>query len=488
MNPLKKLFRQTAIYGLATVLPRMLNFLLLPLYTSVLITAGYGKVSIIFAWIAIFNVVLAYGMETAFFRFYHKTEKKESVVATSLISIMASTAVFAVLAFMFQSGTANFTGIATQYIRYAIWILVLDALVIIPFAWLRANERPLRYALIKIGNVIVNLGCNVFFLLYLPKMAQQNPDGLIAGLYRPNFEIAYIFISNLIASGLTLSAMLPMYLKSTYSFDKVLWRKMLGYAWPILVAGIAFTINEVFDKILLERLLPEDIAASETGKYAACYKLGMFMMLFATAFRLGIEPFFFSHAGTEHPQKAYAQITNYFVILGSVILLSVVVFLDVLKTLFIDNESYWEAMDIVPVVLLASFFLGIYHNLSVWYKVTDRTRFGAYISLIGALLTIIINVGLIPRYGYVASALATLVAYGSMMLLSFFFGRMYYPIPYNFRKIIFYLGISILFSLLSFYVFNRQLVPGMILLALFLGLIYKMESDMLKKIFLKRSS
>ncbi|MEM9144477.1 MAG: oligosaccharide flippase family protein, partial [Bacteroidota bacterium] len=415
MNPLKKLFKQTAIYGLATVLPRMLNFLLLPLYTSVLITAGYGELSIVFAWIIIFNVVLAYGMETAFFRFYNKVENKETVVSTSLLSILASTVLFVILASFSQSGMANFSGVAPQYVKYATWILALDALAIIPFAWLRATERPLRYAVIKIGNVLVNLGLNIFFLLYLPKMAQQYPEGFASGVYRPNFELGYIFFSNLVASGLTLGALLPLYLKTSYTFDWTLWKQMLNYAWPILVAGLAFSINEAFDRILLERLLPEDVAASEIGKYAACYKLGMFMMLFATAFRLGIEPFFFSHAGTEHPERAYAQITNYFVILGSVILLSVVVFSDVLKVLFIDNDTYWEAMDIVPLILLASFFLGIYHNLSVWYKVTDRTRFGAYISLIGALLTIILNIGLIPSLGYVASAIATLVAYGSMM-------------------------------------------------------------------------
>ncbi|MEO9893598.1 oligosaccharide flippase family protein [Aurantibacter sp.] len=486
MNPLKKLFKQTAIYGLATVLPRVLNVLLLPLYTGVLQTAGYGRVTVIFSWIAIFNVFLAYGMETAFFRFYNKADDKEKVVSTSLISILGSTLLFAVLALIFQNSMASASNIEVQFIRYAIAIIVLDAFVIIPFAWLRANERPMKYAIIKIVNVVINLGLNLFFLILLPKMAQENADGFLSSLYVPDFEISYIFISNLIASGVTLLLMLPLYLKCKYDFDISLWKQMFKYAWPVLVAGIAFTINEVFDKILLERLLPEDVADSETGMYAACYKLGMFMTLFATAFRMGIEPFFFSHAESENPQKAYAQITNYFVVLGSIILLGVVVYADLFKVLFIQNSEYWEAMDIVPLILLAGFFLGIYHNLSVWYKVTDKTRYGAFISVIGAFITIGINFTLIPVLGYLASAIATVLAYGSMMVLSYYFGKSHYPIPYNFRKILFYLGVSILFSTLSFYVFNRNMIIGTVLLLLFLGLVYKMENEMLRKIFLRK--
>jgi len=486
LNPLKKLFKQTAIYGLATVLPRMLSFLLVPVYTAVMAPGLYGEVSIIFAWFAIFNVMLAYGMETAFFRFYNGTDDKEKVVSTSLISILATSLGFAFIALLFQNSIASVTDIEVKYIRFVVYILALDALVIIPFAWLRATERPMKYAVVKILNVMVNLGLNLFFLLLLPEMVGENPDSFFGWMYRPDFEISYIFISNLIASAITLLLMLKLYLRTKYVFDKALWKRMMKYGWPVLVAGIAFTINEVFDRILLENLLPEATAESEVGKYSACYKLGLFMTLFATAFRMGIEPFFFSHAGTENPQKAYAQITNYFVVLGSVILLTVVVFADVLKELFVRDEAYWEAMKIVPLIVLASFFLGIYHNLSVWYKVTDKTRFGAFISVIGAIITIGINYIFIPKIGYMASAIATVLAYGSMMVLSYYLGKSRYPVPYNFRKIVFYLGISILFSALSFYVFDRNLIIGIVLLLLFFGLVYKLENEMLKKIFLKR--
>lgn len=485
MNPLKKLFQQTAIYGLATVLPRMLSFILVPLYTSVMATGLYGEVNIIFAWFAIFNVFLAYGMETAFFRFFNKAENKNVVITTSLISILGTTAAFAALALLFQHSLADLLGMEAKYIWYVVVILSLDALVIIPFAWLRATEKPMRYAVIKISNVALNLILNVFFLLLLPKIAKENPEGFFGWMYRPDFEISYILISNLIASGITLLLMLPLYLKGKYVFDGDLWKRMMHYAWPVLIAGIAFTINEVFDRIMLENLLPDDIAESEIGKYSACYKLGLFMTLFATAFRMGIEPFFFSHAGTENPQKTYAQITNYFVVLGSIILLAVVVYADVLKVIIVRDKAYWEAMDIVPPIVLASFFLGIYHNLSVWYKVTDKTRYGAFISIVGAIITIGINFVFIPKYGYMASATATLLAYGTMMVLSYYFGRSRYPIPYNFRKILFYLGTSILFSALSFYVFDRNLYIGSVLLLLFLGLVYKLENDILKNVFVK---
>ncbi|MGI9552569.1 MAG: lipopolysaccharide biosynthesis protein [Aurantibacter sp.] len=488
MNPIKKLFKQTAIYGLATVLPRMLSFLLVPVYTEVMAPEKYGVVTIIYSWFAIFNVFLAYGMETAFFRFYNKSENKDSVVSTSLISILVTTIFFMGIGLLFQGGWARILDIEYVYIKYLVLILALDALVMIPFAWLRANEKPAKYAVIKTANVVIYLGLTIFFLLLLPNLQNGNPKGFMEWLYRPDFEISYILIANLIASGITLLIMLPLYLKSKYTFDTRLWRGMLNYAWPILIAGIAFTINEVFDKILLKTLLPPDIADSEVGKYGACYKLGMFMTLFGTAFRLGIEPFFFSHAGTENPQRAYAQITNYFVVLGSVIFLAVVVFADVLKELFVRDVAYWEAMDIVPIILLASFFLGIYHNLSVWYKVTDKTRYGAVISVIGAIITIGINFAFIPVIGYMASAIATVAAYGSMVVLSYYFGKSHYPVPYNFRKIMFYLGMSILFSALSFYVFDRNLLIGIVLLLLFFALVYKMENETLRRIFLKRKA
>lgn len=484
MKLFQKLFKQTFIYGLATVLPRMLSFLLVPLYTGVMPPGGYGELTLIFTAFAIFNVILAYGMETAFFRFHAAEQDKGRVLSTALISILASTFGFFLLGATFRTPLAGLMNIDTSYFWYFLIILSLDALVIVPFARLRAMEKPGVYAFIKVANVATNILFNLFFLLALPKLATEDPTGIWGRLYIPDFQISYILIANLIASGITLLILSGNYIQLKWEWDRALLRRMLRYGLPVMVAGIAFTINEVFDKYLLSELLPmsQDAARAEVGKYAACYKLAMFMTLFATAFRLGIEPFFFSHAQSENPKRAYAQITNYFVVLGSVILLAVVVFADVLKVLFIQNEAYWEAMTIVPIILLASFFLGVYHNLSVWYKVTDRTRFGAVISIVGAVITIAINVIFIPVYGYYASAWATLAAYGSMMVLSYLLGRKYYPIPYNLRKIAFYLGLSLVFSAVAFYGFNRSLYAGLPLLFVFLGVLYRLEKELLFKL------
>ncbi len=486
MSTLKTLFKQTFIYGLATVLPRMLSFLLVPLYTTKGVlssVAEYGKVSIIFSYFVIFNVILAYGMETAFFRFFNKEEDKDKVIGTSTISLIVTSFGFFVLALLFQNQIAQFIDIDVKYINLVIWILLFDALVIIPFAWLRAKQRPMRYAVIKILNVVINLGLNLFFLLALKDIASNG--SVFESIYRPNFEISYIFIANLIASAVTLVLMFRFYTKIKYLFNSALWKTMFRYAFPILIAGIAFSINETFDRILLKELLPDNVAETQIGMYSACYKIALFMTLFATAYRLGIEPFFFSHAKTVDPQRNYARILEFFVAFGSVVLLSVVVFADVLKPYIVRDEAYWEAMWVVPIILIANFCLGIYHNLSVWYKITDRTKFGAYISVFGAVITLAINILFIKTYGYKASAIATLTAYATMMFLSYYFGRKYYPIPYNLKKIALYLVLSIGLSVLSFYEFRENYIIGVSMLILFLGFIFVLEKDQIKQL-LKR--
>ncbi|RVT79997.1 polysaccharide biosynthesis protein [Flavobacterium sufflavum] len=488
MGLYKKLFKQTAIYGLATVLPRMFSFLLVPLYTDLLPKDEYGKVTIIFAWMIFFNVILAYGMETAFFRFYNKEEDKKTVVETSMVSIFWTTIVFLAVALLFRTTLADWSGIDSQYITYTIWILALDALVIIPFSKLRAFQRPMMYAIIKVGNVLVNLLLSILFLIYLPKLAELNPTGLISSFYVENFQIGYIFLANIIASLLTFVVLSPDYVFLKWKFDFSLWKRMMVYGLPILVAGIAFAINEQFDKILLDKLLPQNIAADEVGVYSACYKLGLFMVLYRTAYTLGIEPFFFSHASNENAPQTYAMVTKYFVIFGSFIMLSVIVFADLFKMLMIRDSSYWVAMKVVPLIILANFCLGIYTNLSVWYKLIDKTYVGAYISIVGAVITLVLNFLLIPGMSYVGSAIATLAAYGSMMLISYYLGNKYYPIPYDFQKIGGYLGLSILFSVVSFYFFRENYFVGITLLLLFLYFIYHNEKDTLMSILKRKNN
>lgn len=461
----------------------MLSFLLVRLHTdeSVLKSvADYGDVSLIFSYFVLFNVILAYGMETAFFRFFNKEDDKSQVVGTSAVSLVVTSFAFFALALIFQNQISNLIDIKVEYIKLVIWILLFDALVIIPFAWLRANSKPIKYSIIKILNVVINLGLNLFLLLWLKDLASESV--IFNSIYKPNFEINYIFIANLVASAVTLLLMLPFYFEIKFTFNKRLWKQMMRYAFPVLIAGVAFSVNETFDRILLDKLLPENIAKTEIGMYSACYKLALFMTLFATAYRLGIEPFFFSNSKAQNPQKNYAKILEYFVIFGSVILLTVIVFADVLKIIFIDNEAYWKAMWIVPIILLANFFLGIYHNLSVWYKITDKTKFGAYISVFGALVTLVLNFWLIPIISYKGSAIATLSAYAIMMMLSFYFGRKYYPIPYNLKKIGLYLLLSIGFSSLSFYQFRGNYVVGISMLIVFLTIIFISEKNELKQL------
>ena len=445
-----------------------------------------GEVSVIFAYLVFFNVALSYGMETAFFRFYNSEDNKKNVVSTSTISLFWSSLGFLVLGLLFRNTLASWSEIKVEYITYTIWILTLDALAIIPFSKLRAERKPIMYAAIKIGNVSISLLFTLFFLAILPELVANNPDGIFSMIYFRNYQIGYIFISFIVASLATFLVLIPNYTKIVWNFDKALWKKMITYGLPILFAGIAFAINEHFDKILLDWM---HVPMSEIGAYSACYKIGMFMVLFRTAYTLGIEPFFFSHASNENAQQTYATITKYFVIFGSFICLFVIVFADLLKQVLVPNDNYWDAMKVVPLIVLANFFLGIYSNLSVWYKLIDKTRIGAYISLIGAAITLILNWLLIPSMSYYGSAIATIAAYGSMMIISYKWGQNHYPIPYDFNRIFSYLGLTILFSAISFYIpyLRENYIVKIGLLALFLYFIYYSEKSTLLRIIKRKT-
>ena len=407
MNKLKSAFKQAIVYGIATVFPRIVSVLLVRLHTDKSVLediSDYGDLSIIFSYIILFNVLLSYGLETAFFRFFNSYSNKSNVVSTSSISIIITSVLFLILGLSFTDQISSFIGISADYLFLVIWILVLDALVVIPFAYLRLNNKAIKYTVIKIFNVIINISLNIFFLIFLKNNDSQSP--FFDQVYKESFEINYIFISLLISSALTFLVMINFYFKIQYKIDFILLKKMLKYSLPILLAGLAYSINESFDKILLDYF---DVAKAQIGMYAACYKLALFITLFSTAFKLGIEPFIFSNVKNKSAQKTYALILEVFVILGSFILITVVVFIDILKLLFIGDSAYWEALYIVPIILFANLFLGIYQNLSVWYKVTDNTKFGAYISIFGAFITIILNITLINYFdmSYLGSAIAT---------------------------------------------------------------------------------
>ena len=484
MSVFKKLFKQTFIYGLATILPRIMAVILVPLYTSVMLPEEYGIYSTVMAYLILGNVLLSYGMETAFFRFVTKDSLQQKIVqSTTLTSLTISTLVFLGITMVFRNHLAFLADFKLEYVTYGLLILALDALVVLPFVWFRVNEKPLRYAVIKIFNVIINLAFNLFFLLALPKLAQTN--SYWNSLWFPENKVAYVFIANLIASAVTLLILVPLYVKIGFGFNKNIWKQMMKYAIPVLIAGIAFSVNEAFDRILLKYLLPENIAEVQVGLYSACYKLGMFMTLFVMAFRLGIEPFFFNHSGHANAKNTYAKITKYFTLFGCLILLVVIVYIDIFKRILIPNSQYWEAIKIVPLILLANLFLGIYHNLSVWYKVTDRTKYGAYISVFAAVITLVLNFILIPHIGYMGSAIATLAAYGSMMVLSYLYGRKYYDVPYELQKISGYLMLAIGFSAISFYGFRGNIWLGTALLLGFAAILFYFEKNEFLKILKK---
>ncbi len=445
-----------------------------------------GEVSVIFSYLVFFNVILSYGMETAFFRFYNTEDNKKSVIATTTVSLFWSSIGFLLLALVFRKTLSSWSDINVEYITYTIWILALDALAIVPFSKLRAEKKPMKYAAIKMTNVSIYLVLNVFFLAVLPNMVATTPNGFLSTIYYENFQIGYIFVANLAASLITFLLLLPNYINITWKFDYLLWKKMMKYGLPILIAGIAFAVNEHFDKILLDWM---HVPMSDIGAYSACYKIGMFMVLFRTAYTLGIEPFFFSHASNENAPQTYATITKYFVIFGSFICLFVIVFIDLLKLPLVPRKEYWDAIKVVPLIVLANFFLGIYTNLSVWYKLIDKTRIGAYISIVGAIITLVLNYLLIPTMSYYGSAIATIAAYGSMMIISYKLGQKSYPIPYDMNKIFCYLSLTIVFSAVSFYIpiIRENYYVKALLLIVFLYFIYYSEKEVLSRIIKRKA-
>ncbi|MDV7186582.1 polysaccharide biosynthesis C-terminal domain-containing protein [Lutibacter sp. TH_r2] len=484
MSALKRFFKDTIIYGIAAVLPRAINILLVKLHTSKLTAEKYAVNTDYYVYAAYFNALLTYGMETAFFRFFSKEKEKGKVVSTSFLSLATTTFLFLVGMLIFSENISNFFGFKNPlFFKLLIWTTVLDTMVVIPYAYLRVTNRPIRFTLYKVLNILIFAFFNVFFLWFVPYAIQQNislPESIVLS-YQNNPKVIFIFIAGTIASASTFILLLPTFFKFKIQFDFDLLKKMLRYSTPILIAGLAYVTNENLDKLLLGDMVGEQ----QMGVYAACYKLGVFMTLFIMAFRLGAEPFFFNHSEEKNATTTYATILNWFVIAGAFFMIFIVAFLDVFASILLGSDEYFEALIIVPIILLANLLLGIYHNLAIWYKLTDKTRFGMYFSIIGALITIVFNVVMIPKIGFMASAWATLLAYGIMMLLSYFIGKKYYPVPYNISKTLSYLISAIVISFISFYYFRENYLVSVGLILIFGVIIYFNEKHELKAI-LKR--
>ncbi len=416
-------------------------------------------------------VILTYGFETAYFRFSQKQENKSSTFSTAFISLAASALVFTSILMFFAPAVAEWIQLPGKknYIYLIGGILLFDVLSVIPFAQLRLESKATKYAGIKILNILVNVILNTALLWIIPFGFSILPENAaeIKGL-----DIGLILMANLAASLITFFVLMPSVFKQNLKFDAQLWKKMWSYAWPLLLVGIAAMINEVLDRILLKFLLEGDqeYVDGQIGIYNACYKLAILMTLFTQAYRMAVEPFFFRAAEEKNAKTQYAKLMNYFVAGGALIFLGVMFFIDLFKYL-IPNPDYWEGLKVVPILLLANFLLGIYYNLSVWYKLTDKTIFAAIISIAGAGLTVIANLILIPKIGYMGSAWATLGAYALMTLLSYFLGRKHYRVPYNLNSIFITVLIAAAFFALDLFVFSKieniSLLYGLRILLLF---------------------
>ena len=464
MNPLKKLAGQTAIYGLPTILGRFLSYLLVFLQVRVFKKPDqFSVVPEFYAYVSFLFIILTYGMETAYFRFSLKQKENDSVYPTTLISILISTTVFIFLVLTFSQSIATSIGypLHPEYVVWFGWILTLDTLAAIPFAKLRIENKPVRFAFIKSLNIFTTILLQIIFLFTIPWVLEHPQYKLLNTIsdfiYSPKIGVGYIFISNLIASILTIIFLAPQYILKNYAFDKKLWKEMFNYAWPLLILGLAGIVNETFDRALMKWIIPpSENPQLQLGIYGVCYKISILMTLFITTFRFAAEPFFFSHASQSDSKQIYSNIMNWFMIVCSFIFLGVMLNIDIIK--YLITSSYWPGLKIVPILLIANMFLGIFYNLSIWYKLTDKTKLGAVVSIIGAAITIILNFLLVPIMGYMGAAWATLACYFTVMVISYILGQKYYPINYNLRKFFLYLGVALFLFALN-HLLNQHKIP-----------------------------
>jgi O-antigen/teichoic acid export membrane protein len=477
-------------YGVSSIAARFINYLLTPYLTAVLTKADYGKVGLIYAAIPLLNVLFTYGFETAYFRFAKK-ENEPSVYSTASLSLFFTSICFALMLWFYQDAIAGFAGVPDYplLVQLSIVIIVLDTLSTLPFARLRQKGKPVKFAFIRLFSILINVGATIFFITYCPTALKENPNHWVSYFYRSDVNpVVYIIIANLIQSSVTMLLLLGEIGSIQLRFNARLWKEMMIYALPLVVAGMGGMINETFDRLMLNWWVPGTTIYKEeqVGVYNACYKLSIIITLFIQAFRMGAEPFFFKQAEGLNPQRTYARVMKFFIITVTLMFLVVSMFIPVWRY-FIDDK-HWEGLGIVPILLLANIFLGIYYNLSIWYKLGNKTKAGAYITLIGAGITFIINWLFIPKYGFMACAWATFFCYGSMMLISYSWGQKEYRIPYATKKLVAYIIIVVLLffvhKAITTFITNIyfHLVLGLVFLLLYSGFILLIEKKELQKL------
>jgi O-antigen/teichoic acid export membrane protein len=465
---------------------------LVPLQTYIFATAEYGIIGELYAWMSLLLVVLTYGMETAFFRFSQMEEYQKKSYSTALISLLSTSLLFLLICVIFDNGIASAMNYSNnpEYIRWMGLIVSIDAFTSISFARLRLQMRSLKFAIVKFSNIGVNILLNLFFLALCPYLYKNNilPE-IVHLIYDPSVGVGYVFIANVAASVVTLLLLLPEIIKVQWNFDFTLWKKMMRYALPLLVLGLAGIVNETMDRVLIKYLSPPDIAQSEVGIYSACYKISIMMTIFIQAFKYAAEPFFFSKAKDRDAKETYAQVMLFFVLVCSIMFTGIMLYIDIVK--YFVGPEYHVGLKVVPILLLANLFLGIFYNLSIWYKLTDRTSFGAYITLIGAGITLLLNYLLIPILGYYGAAWTTFFCYLTMMVLSYFWGQKYYYVNYNIGKLLYYIlfavGIYFISTFITQFNFSKviQLVINSGLLLIYLSILAVTEKNMIKRFFIK---
>ena len=491
-SSIKKLAGQTMWYGLSSIAAKFINYLLTPLLTYNLAhTSDYGKNGLIYSAIPILNIVFTYGFETSYFRFSSQVKSKIVLYSTAAWSLFFSTIILTYILWNNRFGFAKIVGLddVQQIVNISIFIIALDALSAIPFAKLRQEERPVKFAFIKIASIVINIFVTWFFIAYAPKHSQKFQEGLMQYIYNPQTNpIVYVVMANLIQSAITLVLLGKEISSIKLKFNFKLWGEMMIYSLPLIIVGMGGMVNETFDRLMLRWWLPGNVLLREeqVGIYNACYKLSILITLFIQAFRMGAEPFFFKQAEGNNPQRIYARVMKFFVIVICTMFLVVSLYIPVWR--YFIKHTYWEGLKVVPVLLLANMFLGIYYNLSIWYKLSNKTMAGAWITITGALITVIINYFFVPYFSYAACAWATFSCYGSMMVFSFLWGQKEYRIPYAWKKLTAYIVIVVLLffihkAILHFY--NHlmfSLILATCLLLAFMWFVLQVEKKEFKKL------
>jgi len=494
LSALKKLAGDTMIYGVPSIVGRFLNLLLTPIYTYTFPAGEYGILGNLLAYVAFFQVLLTYGMETSYFRFASKSDRPNEVFGTSLIALSVTSLLFVAVIVLFSREISTWAGYPEQHL-YIVWMgitVALDAVTAIPFAKLRLQHRPIKFAFFKVINIGINIVLNLFWILLCPRILAHHPDSFVQYLYSPKIGIGYAFLSYLLASVVTLLLFLPDLGIKKIVFKADLLKSMLKYGWPILVVGLAGMVTLNIDKILIPQLIESGKDPMyELGVYAASGKLAILMTLFIQAFRFSFEPFLFSHYKNEASKKVYSVIMNYFVIFGLLIFIGVIFYIDILKY-FIGPKGagYHEALKIVPWMLMGNLFMGIFYTQSLWYKLTDQTHFGATFSVIGGIITLIINILFIPKMGYMASAIGFFSSSLVITLISYYYGQKHFPVQYDLKKIGSYFFVAILLYIIDMNLHFGNVIVNYgfktILFALFLIFIWYNEKTDLKRLLPKQ--